>query len=37
MLTTIYVSLGVPRMINYTATHNVVRDGIWDHMKEKFG
>ena len=27
LLTTVYVSLGVPQMIYYTATHSVVCDG----------
>ena len=27
MLTVVYVSLGAPRMIYYTATHSVMRDG----------
>ena len=47
MLMVVYISLGAPRMINYTATHSVVcdrnytttqgvvRDKIHDHTKEE--
>ena len=33
MLTAVYISLSAPRMNNYTATHSVVRDRIYSHLR----
>ena len=33
IITIVYVSLSVPRMINYTATHSVVCDEIHGHSR----
>ena len=33
MLTAVYVSLDAPQMINYTATHSLVRDGKHSHLR----